>query len=138
MSEAFREFAALRAEPINLESAKKVVAANDKLMEACKAYSQARRGAVSSSGRERLAVIDSLFSYQDSLNIDQMRDARKNPGGYGAGEDREGGAKGAPQKRPQSDHWKKVGKAGGSRIGRRKKETAGDREMIAKNQLAEE
>lgn len=77
VSEAFQEFAALRAEPINLESAKKVVAANDKLMEACKAYSQARRGAVSSSGRERLAVIDSLFSYQDGLNIDQMRDARK-------------------------------------------------------------
>ncbi len=45
VSEAFQEFAALRAEPINLESAKKVVAANDKLMEACKAYSQARRGA---------------------------------------------------------------------------------------------
>lgn len=54
-----------------------MVAANDKLMKACKAYSQARRGAVSSSGRERLAVIDSLFSYQDSLNIDEMRDARK-------------------------------------------------------------
>ena len=80
MSEAFREFAALRAEPINLESAKKVVAANDKLMEACKAYSQARRGAVSSSGRERLAVIDSLFSYQDSLNIDQMRMQGRIPG----------------------------------------------------------
>lgn len=77
VSEAFQEFAALRAEPINLESAKKVVAANDKLMEACRAYSQARRGAVSSSGRERLAVIDSLFSYQDGLNIDQMRDVRK-------------------------------------------------------------
>lgn len=77
VSEALQEFSALRAKPINLDSAKKVVAANDKLMKACKAYSQARRGASSSSGRERLAVIDSLFSYQDSLNIDEMRDARK-------------------------------------------------------------
>lgn len=77
VSEALQEFSALRAKPINLDSAKKVVAANDKLMKACKAYSQARRGAASSSGRERLAVIDSLFSYQDSLNIDEMRDARK-------------------------------------------------------------
>ena len=38
VSEAFQEFAALRAEPINLESAKKVVSANDKMMEACRSY----------------------------------------------------------------------------------------------------
>ncbi len=75
-AKAFQDFAALRETEINLESAKKMVEANQKLVEACKAYSDSRRGAITSSGRERLAVMDSLAMYQEGLNLDQVRDMR--------------------------------------------------------------
>lgn len=74
---AFEQLKSLREKEINLESAKEMVLVNQKLVDACKAYSQARGGAGSASGRERLAVIDSLCSYQNDINIDQMRDVRK-------------------------------------------------------------
>lgn len=74
---AFDELKGLREKEIDLESAKEMVMVNQKLIDACKAYSQARGGAGSASGRERLSVIDSLCNYQNEINIDQMRDVRK-------------------------------------------------------------
>lgn len=74
---AFDQLKNLREKEIDLESAREMVTVNQKLIDACKAYSQARGGAGSASGRERLAVIDSLCNYQNEINIDQMRDVRK-------------------------------------------------------------
>ncbi len=75
-AKAFQDFADLRGTEINRENAERILEANQKLVEACRAYSQARSGAVTSSGRERLAVIDSLAMYQEGLNLDQVRDMR--------------------------------------------------------------
>lgn len=76
VARSFQEFADLRGTRINRENAAKMVEAGQKLTEACRAYSQARAGALTSSGRERLAVIDSLAMYQEGLNLDQVRDMR--------------------------------------------------------------
>ncbi len=73
---AFDEFSGLRGEPVNQETAIKMVKANENLKKACQAYVESRRGARSGSGKERLAVVDCLSMFREDLNLDQARDMK--------------------------------------------------------------
>ena len=73
---AFDQFAGLRGQPVNQETAIKMVKANENLKKACEAYVESRRGARTGSGKERLAVVDCLSMFREDLNLDQARDMR--------------------------------------------------------------
>jgi len=73
---AFDQFAGLRGQPVNQETAIKMVKANENLKKACAAYVESRRGARTGSGKERLAVVDCLSMFREDLNLDQARDMK--------------------------------------------------------------
>ncbi len=73
---AFDQFAGLRGQPVNQETAVKMVKANENLKKACSAYVESRRGARTGSGKERLAVVDCLSMFREDLNLDQARDMK--------------------------------------------------------------
>lgn len=77
VAEALGEFDRMQNQTITKENAVKnavdMIKASEKLKSACQAYSDSRRDAKTSSGRERLAVIDSLNMFREDLNLDQAR-----------------------------------------------------------------
>lgn len=76
VASALEEFSKLQDLPISLESAKKMMKASEILKKACEQYSSSHENARSASGRERLAVVDSLAMFREDLNLDQARDMR--------------------------------------------------------------
>lgn len=76
VAEAYAQVASLRDTAITRESAVNMVRANEALMKACREYSDSRKNARTFGGRQRLAVVDSLFMFQKDLNLDQARDLK--------------------------------------------------------------
>ena len=76
VADAFRDFARLQREPVDEGKAIDMVKADVRLKEACQAYEEHRRDAITDAGKERLKAVAGLEEFRGGLNLDQARDMR--------------------------------------------------------------